>query len=110
WLKLTAIAVPALALLGLFFADRGELGGPLPPTVQQHTNVAIETEVVVQVVVPTGITVTGTLDGTHVDAQPIPSAGEHTLGEGSTLSLAAGAATPVVAGTPSTGDEWIASG
>lgn len=30
WLKLTAIAVPALALLGLFFADRGELGGPLP--------------------------------------------------------------------------------
>ncbi len=110
WLKLTAIAVPALALLGLFFADRGELGGPLPPTVQQHTTVAIETDVVVQVVVPTGITVTGTLDGTHVDAQPIPSAGEHTLGEGTTLSLAAGAATPVVAGTPSTGDEWIASG
>jgi Na+(H+)/acetate symporter ActP len=27
WLKLTAIAIPALALLGLFFTDRGELGG-----------------------------------------------------------------------------------
>ena len=49
WLKLTAIAIPALALLALFFTDRGELGGPLPPTVNQHTTVAIETDVVVQV-------------------------------------------------------------
>jgi Na+(H+)/acetate symporter ActP len=110
WLKLTAIAIPALALLGLFFTDRGELGGPMPPTVQHRTTVAIETEVVVQVAEPAGITVTGTLDGSHVDAQPIPSAGEHTLGAGTTLTLAAGAATPVVAGTPGTGDEWIASG
>jgi Na+(H+)/acetate symporter ActP len=110
WLKLTAIAVPALALLGLFFTDRGELGGPLPPTVQQHTTVAIETDVVVRVAEPAGITVTGTLDGSRVDAAVIPSAGEHTLGSGTTLTLAAGAATPVVAGTPSAGTEWIASG
>jgi Na+(H+)/acetate symporter ActP len=110
WLKLTAIAIPALALLGLFFTDRGELGGPMPPTVRQHTTVAIETEVVVQVAEPTGITVTGTLDGRRVDAAPIPSPGEHTLGEGSTLTLAAGATTPVVAGTPSAGTDWIASG
>jgi Na+(H+)/acetate symporter ActP len=110
WLKLTAIAVPALALLALFFTDRGELGGPLPPTVQQHTTVAIETDVVVQVAEPAGITVTGTLDGRRLDAAPIPSAGEHTLGAGSTLTLAAGAATPVLAGTPNTGNHWIASG
>lgn len=110
WLKLTAIAIPAFALLGLFFADRGELGGPLPPTVKQHTTVAIETDVVVQVVEPAGITVTGTLDGRRLDAAPIPSAGEHTLGAGSTLTLAAGAATPVVAGTPSAGTDWISSG
>jgi Na+(H+)/acetate symporter ActP len=110
WLKLTAIAIPALALLGLFFTDRGELGGPMPPTVQQHTTVAIETDVVVHVAEPAGITVTGALDGIHVGAQPFPSEGDHTLGAGTTLTLAAGAATPVVAGTPSTGDEWIASG
>jgi len=110
WLKLTAIAIPALALLGLFFTDRGELGGPMPPTVQRDTTVAIETDVVVQVVEPGGISVTGALDGTHVDAQPIPSPGEHTLGAGTTLTLAAGAATPVVAGTPATGEDWIASG
>lgn len=110
WLKLTAIAIPALALLGLFFTDRGDLGGPLPPTVNRPTTVAIETDVVVQVPRPAGITITGTLDGTPVDARPFPAPGEHTLGAGSTLSLAAGAATPVVAGTPSEGTDWIASG
>jgi Na+(H+)/acetate symporter ActP len=110
WLKLTAIAIPALALLGLFFTERGELGGPMPPTVRQHTTVAIETDVVVQVAEPAGITVAGTLDGNQVDAASIPSAGEHTLGKGTSMTLAAGAATPVVAGTPDTGEEWIASG
>ncbi|SEH68792.1 Sodium:solute symporter family protein [Mycolicibacterium rutilum] len=110
WLKLTAVAIPALALLGLFFSGGGELGGPLPPTVNQQTTVAIETDVVVQVAQPAGITVSGTLDGNPVDQQPIPTPGEHTLGAGSTLTLAAGASTPVVAGAPTTGTEWIASG
>jgi len=111
WLKLTAVAIPALALAGLFLTDRGgELGGPLPPTVQQDTTVAIETGVVVQVAAPAGITVTGTLDDRRVDGAAIGSAGEHTLGAGSTLNLAAGAATPVVAGTPAAGADWIASG
>lgn len=111
WLKLTAVAVPALALTGLFLTDRGgELGGPLPPTVQQDTTVAIETDVVVQVAEPTGITVTGTLDDRPVQDATIGLSGAHTLGAGSTLTLAAGAATPVVAGTPSAGGDWIASG
>lgn len=110
WLKLTAIAVPTLALLGLFVSDRGELGGPLPPTVQQQTTVQVETEVVVQVIAPAGITVSGDLDGRHVDSATITAPGQHTLGAGTTLTLAAGAATPVVAGTPGTGSEWIASG
>ncbi|MEE6167200.1 MULTISPECIES: sodium/solute symporter [unclassified Mycolicibacterium] len=110
WLKLTAIAVPALALLGLFIGGGGELGGPLPPTVHQQTTVAVDTAVVVHVTEPAGITVTGTLDGRHVEAVAIDNAGEHALGAGTTLTLAAGAATPVVAGAPSTGTEWIASG
>ncbi|OBC11374.1 cation acetate symporter [Mycobacterium sp. 852013-50091_SCH5140682] len=110
WLKLTAIAVPALALLGLFVGGGGELGGPLPPTVHQLTTVAVDTDVVVHVADPAGITVTGTLDGRHVEAVAIGNAGEHTLGAGTTLTLAAGTATPVVAGAPGTGTEWIASG
>jgi Na+(H+)/acetate symporter ActP len=111
WLKLTAVAIPALALAGLFLTDRGgELGGPLPPVVQQQTTVEIETDVVVQVAAPAGITVTGLLDDRQVERTAIGTPGEHTLGAGSTLNLAAGAATPVVAGTPSAGSDWIASG
>ncbi|WP_193047653.1 sodium/solute symporter [Mycolicibacterium baixiangningiae] len=110
WLKLTAIAVPALALLGLFFADRGELGGPLPPTVTHDTTVAIETDVVVQVTEPAGITVTGTLDGRPVTAAPIGASGEHELAANTTMTLADGAATPVLAGTPAAGSDWLASG
>lgn len=110
WLKLTAIAVPALALLALFLADPVPLGGPLPPTVDERTTVAVKTDVVVQVDAPRGITVSGTLDGRPVRDAAIPAAGEHTLGTGSTLTLAPGAATPVVAGAPSTGEEWTGSG
>ncbi|WP_123023484.1 sodium/solute symporter [Mycolicibacterium stellerae] len=110
WLKLTAIAVPALALAALFLADPVPLGGPLPPAVARPTTVAINTDVVVQVDAPAGITVSGTLDGRPVRDAPIPSAGRHTLGLDSTLKLAAGAATPVVAGAPSTGEEWAGSG
>uniref|UniRef100_UPI000DACD186 sodium:solute symporter family transporter n=1 Tax=Mycobacterium kyogaense TaxID=2212479 RepID=UPI000DACD186 len=111
WLKLTAVAIPALALAGLFLGDRGgELGGPLPPTVAQDTTVAIETDVVVQVVAPEGVTVSGTLDGQPVADAPVGAAGRHTLGAGSTLRLASGAATPVLAGTPAAGADWIASG
>jgi Na+(H+)/acetate symporter ActP len=110
WLKLTAIAIPAIALLGLFFTDRGQLGGPLPPSVTQDTTVAIDTDVVVQVTEPAGITVTGTLDGRAVTAAPIGAPGEHELGADTTITLAAGAATPVLAGTPAAGGEWLASG
>ena len=110
WLKLTAIAIPALALLGLFLTDRGELGGPLPPSVDRETTVQVETDVVVQVVDPSGITMTGLLDGKTVRDATFGAPGEHTIGAGTSLTLAAGAATPVVAGTPSTGSEWIVSG
>ncbi len=110
WLKLTAVAIPALALLGLFISDRGDLGGPLPPTVDRDTTVQIETDVVVQVVDPAGIRVTGLLDGEPVRDATFGAPGEHTVGAGAHLTLSAGAATPAVAGTPSTGTEWIVSG
>jgi len=110
WLKLTAIAVPALALLALFLSDRAELGGPLPPSVQQQTTVTIDTNVVVQVAEPAGITVSGTVNDRAVNNATLPAPGRYTLGEGTTLTLAAGAATPVVAGAPNTGREWISSG
>ena len=67
WLKLTAIAIPALALLALFFADRRALGGPMPPTVE-HDHGRDRNRRRGPGRRPGGITVTGTLDGTPVDA------------------------------------------
>jgi len=110
WLKLTAIAVPALALLALFLSDTTKLDGPLPPVVQHQTTVTVETDVVVQVAEPAGITVTGDVDGTRMHGAAFPAPGQYTLAHGTTLTLAAGSATPVVAGAPSSGDDWLASG
>jgi len=107
WLKLTAIAVPTLVLLALAASDRGELGGPLPPVVGQQTTVAVETDVEVEIVDPSGVRVEGTVDGIAVPPGSPLSAGRHTLGTGSTVTLAPGARTPVVAGAPTSGDGWI---
>ena len=109
WLKLTAIAIPALVLLALFLSDRPTLGGPLPPTVDARTTVAIETDVVVQVDEPDGITVSGTLDGRSVRDAPIDSPAAHARRRHHHHARR-GRATPVVAGAPSTGEEWIGSG
>ena len=99
WLKFTAIAVPALALLALFLADRPTLGGPLPPTVQQHTTVAIDTDVVVQVAAPAGSRSPACSTAPVDDAAT--GARWHTLRAGSDADAGRRRrARPVVAGTP----------
>ena len=110
WLKLTAIAIPALVLLGVFAGDRDDLGSPAPPRVSTATTVDVTTDVIVTVQDPAGVRVTGLLDGGAVTNATIPGSGRHVLGSGATLHLDAGAATPVIAGAPSTGSEWISSG
>ena len=109
WLKLTAIAAPALALL-FVAGTKVDLGEPMPPTVTQQTTVAVQTSVRVNVVDPAGVTVSGTLDGRPVADSPVTNPGEYTIGAGSTVMLAAGAHTPVIAGAPATGARWIGSG
>lgn len=109
WLKLTAIAVPACAMLVVAFPMRAELGGPLPPVVSAQTTVDVETDVDLTVTDPAGVTVTGSLDGRPASSAAI-SPGRHTISAGSTVTLAAGAHTPVVAGAPPTGAAWVASG
>lgn len=109
WLKLTAIAVPACAILLMAAPANPDLGGPMAPVVTEQTTVDIETGVEVDVTDPAGITVTGSLDGAPVRTA-VPSAGRHTITSGSTMTLAPGAHTPVVAGAPATGAAWVSSG
>ncbi|MFT3661004.1 MAG: cation acetate symporter [Gordonia sp. (in: high G+C Gram-positive bacteria)] len=109
WLKLTAIAVPAVVVALHFAADPADLGDPLPARVAAATTVDVSTEVSVTVADPAGVRVTGTVDGRPVDAVA-PAAGTHVVGKGSTILLDAGAATPVVSDAPQTGAAWTRSG
>ncbi|MFM9377057.1 cation acetate symporter [Gordonia sp. VNK21] len=109
WLKLTAIAVPALVAIGFFVHQPYDLAKPLPARVAEATTVQVRTEVTVTVTDPAGVAATGTVDGHRVHRQPL-SPGRHVIGDGGTLLLGAGAATPVVSGAPQTGREWSRSG
>lgn len=109
WLKLTAIAVPALVVVLHFASNPSDLGDPLPARVSTATSVEVTTEVSVTVAGPAGVRVTGTVDGEPVDDAPL-SAGTHVVGQDSTILLDAGAATPVVSDAPQTGAEWTRSG
>lgn len=110
WLKLTAVAAPALVLLLMAGSHRSDLSGPLPPVVPQQTTVSVDTDVVVEITDTTGVTVSGTIDGTPVQDSPVPGAGRHTLAAGSRIVLSPGARAPVVEGAPSSGEAWIRSG
>lgn len=110
WLKLTAVALPALVLLGHFFTEDRELGAPAPPTVTQQTTVDVATDVVVQVAAPQQVSLTGSLDNRPVDGPVLLMPGEHELAADSQLVLEAGAAVPVVAGAPTDGAAWITPG
>ncbi|MFE5478236.1 sodium/solute symporter [Nocardia sp. NPDC055165] len=110
WLKLTAVAVPALVLGMHFLADERPVATPVPPTVDERTTVDISTDVVVHLDVSQQVTITGTLDG-HPTAGPVVlTPGNHTLDEGTELILAPGSAVPVVAGAPADGAGWVAPG
>ncbi len=110
WLKLTAIAVPALVLVFMASTPRPDLAGPMPPTVAQQTTVRVDTDVVVEVVDPAGVTVSGTVDGATVRDSPLSGPGPHSLAAGTLVILAPGAHAPVVQGAPQSGAAWIRSG
>ncbi|WP_206488140.1 cation acetate symporter [Rhodococcus sp. KRD162] len=110
WLKLTAIAIPALVLAVHFFSDDRIVGSPAPPTVTEQTVVDITTDVLVQVDSPIVVTVAGTLDHENVEGRVRLDAGQHQLGSGTALTLDAGSPVPVVAGAPTTDRAWAMPG
>ncbi len=110
WLKLTAVAVPALVLGMHFLADERPVDTSVPPTVDERTTVDISTDVVVHLDVSQQVTITGTLDGHPIAGPVVLAPGDHTLAEGTELILAPGSAVPVVAGAPADGASWVAAG
>ncbi len=109
WLKLTAVAVPAIALSMLFVHSSDTLGDPLPPHVPVATTVDVGRTVEVTVSDPSGVRIDGVVDGREVHGQAPPS-GSIVVERGSTIHLAEGAATPIVSSAPQTGAQWAQSG
>ncbi|MEU2254579.1 cation acetate symporter [Nocardia xishanensis] len=110
WLKFTAVALPALVLLGHFFAQDRELGTAAPPVVTERTTVDVTTGVVVQVGAGQQVSIAGTVDGRRVDGPVALAPGEHQLAAGTQLVLESGSAVPVVAGAPADGVSWLSPG
>ncbi|MFC9439844.1 cation acetate symporter [Nocardia sp. NPDC057030] len=110
WLKLTAVTIPALVLLGHFLAEDQQLGAPAPPVVTERTVVDVRTAVVVQVAAAQQVSINGTLDGSPVGGHVLLPPGKHELSPGTELVLEAGATVPVVAGAPANGAEWLEPG
>ena len=110
WLKLTAVALPALVLTLHFVGNHRAVDAPVPPTVTDTTTVDITVDVVVQVADPLTVTVRGEVDGNPVSGVVELLPGEHEFGADTELVLEAGSPVPVVAGAPSDNDTWAAPG
>ncbi len=109
WLKLTAIAVPVIFLAMVWRAD----GSPDPasaglPTVRSETTITVPGTVRVVVEQPLQVRMGGQLDGAAVNGPVSWERGVHEIGEGSVVTLPAGAVVPHVEGVQaSDAEEWV---
>ena len=111
WLKLTAVTIPAIIAVAVFWNGGNTLDRPAPPQFREDTRVSIETDVRLSVTEPVAVVATGLVDGSQVRGAPLVwLPGEHTAAEGSELAFSAGSPVPVVAGAPETDEEWLLPG
>jgi Na+(H+)/acetate symporter ActP len=109
WLKLSALALPAVIGLIFFLSDHRTFDRPAPPQFPNRTVVQVRTDVVLQVHSPVTLTATGTLDGAPLERPREISwqVGRHTVAAGSELEFPNGAPVPVVVGAPVTDASWL---
>jgi Na+(H+)/acetate symporter ActP len=109
WLKLTAIAVPALFLVMAWHsAGAPALTGPDIPRFERTTVVSLQDPVRFDVTRPVTVTVSGSLDGTvYAGGRVRLGDGGHTAAAGTDLTFPRGAAVPHKHGlAPSSGARW----
>ncbi|MFA1547497.1 sodium:solute symporter family transporter [Actinomadura chokoriensis] len=96
WVKLVAVAVPAVALVGMWHMSGapGPLGDDVP-RFERTTRVDVRTDVTVNVPAPVTVTARGRVDGVpvHGDAVRLPE-GRHTIGRGTDVVFPGGARVP----------------
>ncbi|MDN5749434.1 MAG: cation acetate symporter [Pseudonocardia sp.] len=107
WLKLTAMLVPAIVVLGVFLSGSHTFDRPAAPTFPATTTVEIRTDVVLEVVEPVDLVATGVVDGVPVDGPLLWQPGPHEVLADSVLVFEAGTPVPTAAGAPVTDEDWL---
>jgi Na+(H+)/acetate symporter ActP len=108
WLKLTALALPAIIALIFFFSDDHTFDRPAPPQFPDRTTVDIRTDVVLTVASPVTFTADGEVDGVVVRNSPVRwEVGTHTVEAGTQLEFPAGSPVPVASGSPASDASWL---
>jgi Na+(H+)/acetate symporter ActP len=107
WLKLTALAVPAVIVLGIFLSDARSFDRPAAPEFPADTVVQVRTDVLLDVAEPVPFQAAGVLDGQQVQGPVTWQPGRHEVQAGSRLTFTGGSAVPTVAGSPTTDREWL---
>ncbi|GAA1249344.1 cation acetate symporter [Pseudonocardia aurantiaca] len=108
WLKLTALALPAVIALIFFLSDERTFDREAPPQFPEQTAVDVRADVLLDVRIPVTLTATGDVDGVRLDGKSLRwPAGTHTVRAGSELVFPGGSAVPVVAGSPPSDASWL---
>jgi Na+(H+)/acetate symporter ActP len=108
WVKVTAIALPAIVILGYFQRDgRPELTRAEPPTFTETTDVEFDAAATFVVDEELVVDATGIVDGEQVDGPITLGPGEHSAAEDTAITFPAGSAVPHHVDVPSSeGDSW----
>ncbi|OLR95583.1 sodium/solute symporter [Actinokineospora bangkokensis] len=114
WLKLFAIAAPTFVLCALFVGGGG-LGGvgatalsaPQAPRFTKPADIAVDTDVVLQVREAVPLWAEGVVDGARTSGVVFWGPGEHTVLAGARLRFAQDTPVPVVAGAPADNESWL---
>ncbi|WP_207934534.1 cation acetate symporter [Actinomadura sp. KC06] len=96
WLKLVAVAVPAMALIAVWnLAGAPDPVSAVPPNFDRATRVEVRTDAAVTVPAAVTVTARGHVDGVARDGETVHLApGRHTIGAGTDIRFPAGAAVP----------------
>ena len=107
WVKITAIALPAVVLvLAVSHPPLGTVGGPAPATFTHATDVRFPDATRVTVDREVTVSGTGTVDGRPVRGPLVLRPGGHTVAAGTSLRFPAGTAAPAVSGATRSGSSW----
>ncbi|MEV1293002.1 cation acetate symporter [Pseudonocardia sp. NPDC049635] len=108
WFKLTALAVPAVIGLVIWFGDGHTFSRDEPPEFREPTTVSVTTPVTLDVRLSVDVTARGIVNGVPVDGPLRWVAGSsHDVAAGTELAFAAGDPVPVTSGAPTDDESWL---